>query len=271
MRGEHSSTPPVELNGGGSSPLARGAPNKTYSAPFADGIIPACAGSTGGSTRAARDSWDHPRLRGEHTSEVAPGVTTTGSSPLARGALVRRRVQATHAGIIPACAGSTQGAHRRAGQGGDHPRLRGEHMLTKASLSSVVGSSPLARGARQGKRRALWRGGIIPACAGSTRGRSPRRAAGGDHPRLRGEHMRAERRPQRHQGSSPLARGALALVGERHAVLGIIPACAGSTRCWPSSTPSTRDHPRLRGEHTLAERYRLYRRGSSPLARGAPA
>ena len=133
----------------GSSPHARGAPSTTGASimerrdhprmrgehqPQAAlvlhpaGIIPACAGSTKirrenkaaieGSSPHARgarrrgtprtaSAWDHPRMRGEHGLE--------------------RVVNLRHAGIIPACAGSTCSTSRRD--------------------RAVLGSSPHARGA----------------------------------------------------------------------------------------------------------------------------
>ncbi len=216
------------------------------------GIIPACAGSTpsasgrgavflGSSPHArgarpwgctrGRPSWDHPRMRGEHLPSLL---------------LLRLLV-----GIIPACAGSTVGMaapvsleggsspHARGARGSDqgglrgfwdHPRMRGEHDV-KGDVTELILR-------------------IIPACAGSTdvdygttvecRGSSPhargarwqalsRHARHRDHPRMRGEHQR----------------GAVHVDRE----VGIIPACAGSTR--------------------RCRRPRGSRTGSSPHARGA--
>ena len=50
----------------------------------------------------------------------------------------------------------------------DHPRMRGEHVLSRQDVRDAVGSSPHARGApaRGGGVEGLE--GIIPACAGST-------------------------------------------------------------------------------------------------------
>ena len=49
----------------------------------------------------------------------------------------------------------------------------------------------------------------------------------------------------------------------------IIPACAGSTRCAPSSRRPARDHPRMRGEHLAVGKDQVSLEGSSPHARGA--
>ena len=174
---------------------------------------------------------DHPRMRGEHIQ--ASNVMRIGD------------------GIIPACAGSTpsdmcvisvmQGSspHARGARVvdsllmhivGDHPRMRGEHRFSHAPIDS-------------GRR-------IIPACAGST--------------------VLSYQISNPYLGSSPHARGALALFagrgillrdhprmrGEHDGVLagespylGIIPACAGSTAMRFSSRNPFQDHPRMRGEH----------------------
>ena len=69
-------------------------------------------------------------------------------------------------------------------------------------------------------------------------------------------------------GSSPHARRSLRKVHAGGRRQGIIPACAGSTSRSRSSHARSRDHPRIRGEHT--SRWMRMRRswGSSPHARG---
>ena len=51
------------------------------------------------------------------------------------------------------------------------------------------------------------------------------------------------------QGSSPHVRGALVSVDDAALLFGIIPACAGSTKCPLLLTGLPRDHPRMCGEH----------------------
>ena len=51
--------------------------------------------------------------------------------------------------------------------------------------------------------------------------------------------------------------------------LGIIPACAGSTRLLPRSAYSSWDHPRMCGEHDSDAWHTPDRQGSSPHVRGA--
>ena len=71
------------------------------------------------------------------------------------------------------------------------------------------------------------------------------------------------------RGSSPHVRGALNRACAVCAVVGIIPACAGSTVSVPNTTPQSWDHPRMCGEHPRPGVARQHERGSSPHVRGA--
>ena len=174
------------------------------------------------------------------------------------------------AGIIPACAGSTRSKPICAFFDRDHPRLRGEHRGELLLALPLLGSSPLARGAHVVAKIAAKKSGIIPACAGSTFFRDSLANGCKDHPRLRGEHWARFGRLRRWKGSSPLARGAHLFGLVAHPVVGIIPACAGSTAGRSEAITACWDHPRLRGEHMSQQSVLAMQMGSSPLARGAP-
>ena len=89
-----------------------------------------------------------------------------------------------------------------------------------------------------------------------------------DHPRMRGEHHRLHNNPFNETGSSPHARGTRIRSTEDAEHRGIIPACAGNTPAISSKPKSTRDHPRMRGEHNQAAQMSTDLTGSSPHARG---
>ena len=254
---------------GGSSPRARGAQRLPQGGSHARGIIPACAGST---TVAHPAHWrvrDHPRVRGEHPFEAEDLDSTTGSSPRARGALSGACIPIRHWGIIPACAGSTPPGLVASALTGDHPRVRGEHRSPPASMRRTRGSSPRARGAHPASGSADVVAGIIPACAGSTPRRAGRSVSWRDHPRVRGEHNSGPHVPGGTGGSSPRARGARSRARSVRSPRGIIPACAGSTAPDGARAQAGGDHPRVRGEHSLAALTTLLATGSSPRARGA--
>ena len=91
---------------------------------------------------------DHPRIRGEHAALDVEGLAALGSSPHTRGARDDVVVRLVHIGIIPAYAGSTPTPWSRVSSATDHPRIRGEHLLTCRFILLLA-----------------W---IIPAYAGST-------------------------------------------------------------------------------------------------------
>ena len=236
-------------HGGGSSPLARGAPPPPIAREARPGLIPARAGSTRSWPHPAARPRAHPRSRGEHKEVPASEPVRPGSSPLARGAPGPCAPDRSGSGLIPARAGSTCFSQKR--------------------LWWYVGSSPLARGARTLLVNDEPWFGLIPARAGSTPRRAGPRPARAAHPRSRGEHIMARNLPREQTGSSPLARGARRGAGGEQVLRRLIPARAGSTG---SNAPPLRPasaHPRSRGEHVRTVTIDGEPWGSSPLARGA--
>ena len=71
-------------------------------------------------------------------------------------------------------------------------------------------------------------------------------------------------------GSSPHVRGAHVARPLDLALVGIIPACAGSTFVWHCHVHLCRDHPRMCGEHDEGRADIKKPPGSSPHVRGAP-
>ena len=71
-------------------------------------------------------------------------------------------------------------------------------------------------------------------------------------------------------GSSPHAWGTPGLRDSNAKMYGIIPACAGNTLRRRLQVGDIRDHPRMRGEHTLHVAVVEVPAGSSPHARGTP-
>ena len=172
-----------------------------------------------------------------------------GSSPHTRGARVSLGAFPLAVRIIPAYAGSTSRPGTSAGGPSDHPRIRGEHHSAWSEERIGGGSSPHTRGARAGQRRERRPGRIIPAYAGSTPLAPAVRRPVDHHPRIRGEHSRSAAISVWAVGSSPHTRGAPRRRPARLRRPGIIPAYAGSTCHRPLASPTSRDHPRIRGEH----------------------
>ena len=208
-------------------------------------------------------------MRGEHSSQLPLPIPRLGSSPHARGALHGDLDELRRSGIIPACAGSTPSCTGASRPRRDHPRMRGEHLCRKCVDSIRRGSSPHARGARPMERAQHRAEGIIPACAGSTRGAPWTICSRRDHPRMRGEHVYFIDKSYRQRGSSPHARGAHQSLTRLSGGTRIIPACAGSTAGVRYLLRLRRDHPRMRGEHPARPMALDALHGSSPHARGA--
>ena len=139
---------PAAWRASGSSPHARGLrPLPGHSVRHA-GIIPARAGFTFLRDASLAAILDHPRSRGVYNDRWQASWNAAGSSPLARGLLVRRRGQGDDHRIIPARAGFTNFTHRGRRRSSDHPRSRGVYTVVKVDSVPSLGSSPLARGLR---------------------------------------------------------------------------------------------------------------------------
>ena len=110
----------------GSSPRARGTPQRGVDLLEADRFIPASAGNTSAKGIGDALSAVHPREHGKH------GVPS--------------RARFLTARFIPASAGNTSRSRRRQSPRPVHPRERGEHAGVDDFEIIHVGSSPRARG-----------------------------------------------------------------------------------------------------------------------------
>ena len=133
-------------------------------------IIPAYAGKRNKSTYARRQSWDHPRLRGEKSILICASDCCSGSSPLTRGKVTLFFAHPILYRIIPAYAGKRDHSRSFRSCQQDHPRLRGEKRLALYGLYVGIGSSPLTRGKGHEGGGGGGGHGIIPAYAGKRYG-----------------------------------------------------------------------------------------------------
>ena len=191
-----------------------------------------------------------------------------GSSPRVRGKPARVGARGLVAGLIPACAGKTAGARGRGRAATAHPRVCGENWVMARAASAPPGSSPRVRGKPVVRSCARRRRGLIPACAGKTRGRPfPARACPA-HPRVCGENRTRSEASGPGGGSSPRVRGKHPPVLEIGGPVGLIPACAGKTPRTPNGWKRRRAHPRVCGENPVVKMLVTPHRGSSPRVRG---
>ena len=187
LRGEQGSNVGCGTRNGGSPPLARGTGCVADAAWRPCRITPACAGNR----RLWMDSsiclWDHPRLRGEQSSNFDILAAKSGSPPLARGTERYALYKSWRLGITPACAGNRCPPPARVMLVRDHPRLRGEQTRSPALKTTPLGSPPLARGTDRYMPSIIMRFRITPACAGNRLLPFICACSIWDHPRLRGE------------------------------------------------------------------------------------
>ena len=126
-RGDHADLALYNRAYWGSSPLARGPQLVIPAARARGGLIPARAGTTDSLPETQERVWAHPRSRGDHSPSATAGAAAAGSSPLARGPLLKSGKTSQYAGLIPARAGTTDQAGARTAAQGAHPRSRGDH------------------------------------------------------------------------------------------------------------------------------------------------
>ena len=252
----------------GSSPLARGLPERPARPRAAVRIIPARAGFTQGYRGEECRGADHPRSRGVYGWWIIRGVAGEGSSPLARGLHTLCGIGVGAPRIIPARAGFTSWATTTSRWREDHPRSRGVYSAPDNAARSAEGSSPLARGLLEARDRHGREEGIIPARAGFTHSTPSGPVALTDHPRSRGVYCFLWVAGVGEAGSSPLARGLPRKRDHELQEPGIIPARAGFTEELAGQPVRLADHPRSRGVYGDARGAPRALRGSSPLARG---
>ena len=146
--------------------------------------------------------------------------------------------------------------------------MRGEYAEFLQLLIPGTGTPPLARGKLPEIPVCFFKLRNTPACAGKTQNRRDTDGPSKEHPRLRGENLKAPIGTLAVQGTPPLARGKHGPLLQTQQMVGNTPACAGKT--WSPAPDSTNgwEHPRLRGENDQALNGSNVRSGTPPLARG---
>ncbi len=214
-RGEHGSTIRPIPQQTGSPPLARRALSVPGVREGGHRLTSARAESTAPYGTAPRARTAHLRSRGEHNELGSRAGSIVGSPLLARRAPVLGDVRDRVGRLTSARAESTWTTVRPAVQPPAHLRSRGEHNASVAFFARPVGSPPLARRARQPRRRPCRPGRLTSARAESTGTRPRTWARSAAHLRSRGEHRRPVSVPASLAGSPPLARKARSRSGSR--------------------------------------------------------
>ena len=129
-------------------------------------ITPACAGKS--FPRRARHGcrWDHPRVCGEKTAQIAEILNLPGSPPRVRGKVCTHLWTVERDRITPACAGKSSRHPVLLLQPEDHPRVCGEKLFCCQGSVPFGGSPPRVRGKASDALLHRLGVGITPACAG---------------------------------------------------------------------------------------------------------
>ena len=182
-------------------------------------------------------------------SYVKPAVEFyEGSSPRVRGRPPRSAASSQQSGLIPACAGQTNGVQIKLLEPpGSSPRVRG-----RLDLPPVDQLSPR----------------LIPACAGQTSRGSPPILSSRAHPRVCGADPTLRQMASMSTGSSPRVRGRQGFRWGDQCRAGLIPACAGQTARRRAFPGWCRAHPRVCGADKPGCKAGQSPSGSSPRVRG---
>ena len=122
----------------------------------------------------------------------------------------------------------------------------GDHGYGIQKSITMMGSPPHVRGPLLIAKHFKRRGGITPACAGTTISNLCSCIVHRDHPRMCGDHVKTFYRVQVGAGSPPHVRGPRLSDSEGVVRLGITPACAGTTDESDAVTVEDRS-PHVRG------------------------
>ena len=135
---------------------------------------------------------------------------------------------------------------------GNHPRIRGEHLVHFVSFVRWTRIIPAYAGSTNCFDYLVKRNvGSSPHTRGAPIPRAPSGCAAWDHPRIRGEHFRLSARAASSMRIIPAYAGSTVMpLGVSASMSGSSPHTRGAPDSSVSPNPDTRDHPRIRGEHS---------------------
>ena len=131
----------------------------------------------------------------------------------------------------------------------DHPRVCGNHSKALKAATPRWGSPPRVREPLKATEYGTLYERITPACAGTTFILALLAYSSQDHPRVCGNHLQKSDARRLLLGSPPRVREPPYQRFDIFGRLGITPACAGTTRHYCGAALSSRDHPRVCGNH----------------------
>ena len=130
----------------GSPPHTRGKDASSRKVRCIGRITPAHAGKSSKASLPTTWTRDHPRTRGEKSSQRFQGEANSGSPPHTRGKGIQQLAGVYQRGITPAHAGKRGDALFYISAERDHPRTRGEKIMSSVFSTAITGSPPRVRG-----------------------------------------------------------------------------------------------------------------------------
>ena len=210
-------------------------------------ITPACAGTTKRADPEYTANQDHPRVCGYYPNGSPSRTISPGSPPRVRVLPTIGHRSKADTGITPACAGTTSIRRIFGGLSRDHPRVCGYYYGGITNMATIGGSPPRVRVLRRVSFRPRQGRRITPACAGTTPASERQYAGIQDHPRVCGYYVFAVSFAASVKGSPPRVRVLQRGAGNGFPLIGITPACAGTTLFSYLPIRQARDHPRVCG------------------------
>ena len=210
-----------------------------------------------------------PRVRGDQPDDVRAVLDGSAFSPRARGSTPPHTWCSGDLTLLPACAGINPHHHAHRAVESASPRVRGDQPSIWLSNVAVAIFSPRARGSTRSGRTALWRGRLLPACAGINPRASARRRATSTSPRVRGDQPIQATLVSEAQDFSPRARGSTRPLAPELYGNGLLPASAGIGPREAGATDRTALSPRECGDRPGTKQYQQRQLRFSPRARGS--
>ena len=170
-------------------------------------ITPAHAGTRNSDRVRRTTDKDHPRTRGDKLGIVIAIGVAKGSPPHTRGQGRSHYHFARRDRITPAHAGTSCTQTEQISVMEDHPRTRGDKLLSRALYIAIVGSPPHTRGQERGGATNMVIIRITPAHAGTSKSADVGQYQSKDHPRTRGDKLQSKLQKTRRRGSPPHTRG----------------------------------------------------------------
>ena len=151
------------------------------------------------------------------------------------------------------------------------PACAGNTARFASAAAVFTGTPPHARGTQRHGRVGRIVDRNTPACAGNTPSSVSPSPATAEHPRMRGEHHFVDIEADDDEGTPPHARGTRVAGQAGRVRVGNTPACAGNTETSSPTGSDSREHPRMRGEHSASQTQTMGSSGTPPHARGTQA